>query len=38
MPYESHAFSNSSDYGPFLDVGIPANGLEAGAGLPLFVL
>ena len=32
MPYRVVDFSDSSDYGPFLDAGIPANGLEAGGG------
>jgi Zn-dependent M28 family amino/carboxypeptidase len=31
LPYEDTAFSGRSDYGPFLEVGIPAGGLFTGA-------
>eukprot|EP01105_Mastigella_eilhardi_P023368 TRINITY_DN5879_c0_g1_i1.p1 TRINITY_DN5879_c0_g1~~TRINITY_DN5879_c0_g1_i1.p1 ORF type:complete len:364 (+),score=93.51 TRINITY_DN5879_c0_g1_i1:652-1743(+) len=31
-PYVLSKYANSSDYGPFVDVNIPANGIEGGAG------
>ena len=31
MPFEATAFDGRSDYGPFIDAGIPAGGLFTGA-------